>query len=103
MNTMQRYPLLVIALILLHLAGFSQEKKYVKKNLTWVPNKGIDSTYTVNPARNPPAKSFPDKMMAKMPSGFFCVQEYKLEKWTRLPIKIRLGSYEVAHRQEYGW
>ncbi len=37
MNTAQRCSVLVIALILLHLAAFSQEKKYVKKNLVWQP------------------------------------------------------------------
>ena len=34
--------------------------------------------------------------------GFFCRQEYKLEKMTRVPIKIRLGTYQEARRLEYG-
>lgn len=98
----QRCSILVIALILLHLAGFSQEKKYVKKNLTWVQNKAVDTTYRPKPQPQSIPKASPYLLLQTMPSGFFCVQEYKLEKWTGLPIKFRLGTYEVAHRLEYG-
>lgn len=102
MNPAQRCPILVIALILLHLTGFSQEKKYVKKNLTWQAEKAVSgiSVPPKNQRPNPkPSPSFPQQ---NMPSGFFCKQEYKLEKWAGLPIKFRLGTYEVAHRLEYG-
>lgn len=98
----QRCSILVIALILLHLTGFSQEQKYVKKNLTWNPNKGKDSTYQSKPVTTSTPKTSPYFLLQPMPAGFFCVQEYKLEKWTGIPIKFRLGTYEVAHRLEYG-
>jgi len=32
--------------------------------------------------------------------GFFCKQEWKWEKQTRLPVKLRLGSYQHAQRME---
>jgi hypothetical protein len=98
----QRSSILVIALILLHLAGFSQEKKYVKKNLTWTQNKVADTLYTPKPQPQSIPRSSPYFLLQSMPAGFFCVQEYKLEKWTGLPIKFRLGTYDVAHRLEYG-
>ena len=98
----QRRSILLIALILLHLAGFSQEKKYVKKNLTWNQNKVADTLYTPRPQTQSTPRSSPYLLLQSMPAGFFCVQEYKLEKWTGLPIKFRLGTYEVAHRLEYG-
>jgi hypothetical protein len=102
MIQMQRCSILLIALILLHLAGFSQEKKYVKKNLTWVAEKGLDTLFKRQPNPPPPPKASPYLLVQTMPAGFFCIQEYKLEKWTGLPIKFRLGTYEVAHRLEYG-
>ena len=98
----QRCSILVIALILLHLAGFSQDQKYVKKNLTWTQNPGTDTLYKPKPQAQATPKASPYLLLQTMPAGFFCVQEYKLEKWTGLPIKFRLGTYEVAHRQEYG-
>lgn len=102
MNPAQRCPILVIALILLHLAGFSQEKKYVKKNLTWRAEKAVSDISTLPKSKAPHPKPSPSFLQQTMPSGFFCIQEYKLEKWAGLPIKFRLGTYEVAHRQEYG-
>jgi hypothetical protein len=32
--------------------------------------------------------------------GFFCKKEWKLEKQTQLPVKVRLGSYQEAQRLE---
>jgi len=102
MIQIQRCSILLIALILLHLAGYSQEKKYVKKNLTWTQNKVADTLYKSKPQAQTTPKASPYFLLHTMPAGFFCVQEYKLEKWTGLPIKFRLGTYEVAHKLEYG-
>ncbi len=32
--------------------------------------------------------------------GFFCKQEWMLEKQTRVPVKVRLGNYEYTQRLE---
>ena len=97
MNMRQRRVNLVIALIVLHLAAFSQDKKYVKKNLSWLP----DSTVNAKSSRPLAQPSWDMKSLA-MPQGFMCKKEYQLEKKVGLPIKIRLGSYQEAHRIEYG-
>ena len=97
MNIRQRRAILVIALIMLHLAAFSQDKKYVKKNLSWLPDSTVNASQTVLPA--PP--SWDMKSMA-MPQGIMCRKEYQLEKKVGMAIKIRLGSYQEAHRLEYG-
>ena len=90
----QRRYVIVIALILLHLAAFSQEKKYVKKTLT----PPLDSTQlSKSRLLQSPLLQSPGASM-----GFFCRQEYKMEKIARVPIKIRLGTYQEAQRLEYG-
>lgn len=104
MKLVQRCVNLVIALILLHLAAFSQDQKYVKKNLAFrdstlkpaiaqLPMKPLPYSFTATSILQPPTWR---------ETGFFCRQEYKLEKAARIPVKIRLGTYDVAHRLEYG-
>ena len=97
MNGNERHAILVIALILLHLAAFSQDKKYVKKKLSWSP----DSTFqpVKQAASASPLWSIKD---LAMPQGFICRKEYQLEKKVGIPIKVRLGTYQEAHRLEYG-
>jgi hypothetical protein len=101
MNIRQRRAILVIALILLHLAAFTQDKKYVKKNLTWHSDSVINvSIQLPQQPTSPPVKPFMESVVAHQ--GFMCKKEYQLEKITRFPIKVRLGTYEESHRLEYG-
>ena len=99
MIKMQRRSVLVIALILLHLAAFTQEKIYVKKSLT--PPADSTSLSKLALLQSPLLQSPPLQSPAKN-MGFFCRQEYKMEKIARVPIKIRLGTYQEARRLEYG-
>ena len=32
--------------------------------------------------------------------AFFCDKEYKLEKWTKIPFRFRLGSVEYCDKME---
>ena len=96
-NLRQRHVNLVIALIMLHLAAFSQDKKYVKKNLSWLPDSTVNASHTIQPA--PP---YWDMKSTAMPQGIMCRKEYQLEKKVGMAIKIRLGSYQESHRLEYG-
>lgn len=89
----QRFLILLISLILLQLAAFSQEQKNVKKNFepavfdsVKVPAKYI--------SLNPAAYQF------EIRQGIICRKEYQFEKKTGLPIRLRLGSLEYVNRME---
>ena len=107
-NGFQRYPILVIALILLHLAAFTQENKFVKKNLVYQPKQ--EKKPAATPAiSNPFAIETPMRIsftnsnyQIPIHQGIICRKEYAFEKKTGLPLKLRLGTYEEAHRLEYG-
>jgi hypothetical protein len=87
-----RCSILVGTLILLHLAGFSQDRK-----------PGTDSLFRrFSPLLERPLSKSRISMSGGISMGFFCRQEYKLEKMTRVPIRIRLGTYQEARRLEYG-
>jgi hypothetical protein len=105
MKRMQRCAILVIALILLHQAVFSQDQKYVKKNLAFrdsTSKPAISQLPLEQPLRYSFTASSNLQPSTWRETGFFCRQEYKLEKAARIPVKIRLGTYDVAHRLEYG-
>ena len=61
----------------------------------------ISSNTVVNDTRQP-VKKYPvmssDFYTANF--GFFCKQELKFEKITKIPFRFRLGSLETTNRQE---
>jgi hypothetical protein len=92
-----RCAILVGTLILLHLAGFSQDRKPGKDSLFRRFSPLLESRLLESGL----SKSRLSKS-GGISMGFFCRQEYKLEKMTRVPIRIRLGTYQEARRLEYG-
>ena len=86
------------ALILLHLSGFSQDRKKFTDSLFRRDSPLLESRLLESGL----SKSRLSKSGGVGTMGFFCRQEYKLEKMTRVPIRIRLGTYQEARRLEYG-
>lgn len=69
----------------------------VKVNAQYTPKK--DSTAKNNaPVFTPTAVIQPNTVVTNW--GFFCKQEWKLEKATKIPLKIRLGSLEATNKLE---
>jgi len=90
---LQRFSILLISLILLHLAGFSQEQNSVKK----ISEKAAFDTAKVPPkyiSLNPIAYQFEVKQ------GIICRKEYQFERKTGIPIRLRLGNLEYVDRME---
>jgi hypothetical protein len=57
------------------------------------------------PVKAPKTVVLPKKLPApntfyKQDFGFFCKQEWNWQKSTKIPVKIRLGHYEYAQKQE---
>jgi len=77
--------ILLIVLILLHLAAFSQEKKFVKKNY---PPPVSDSL----PGQKPIVPLNPLYYQFSLQQGLICRKEYQLAKRIGFPFRFRLGS-----------
>ncbi|HSF46461.1 MAG TPA: hypothetical protein VLA58_10645, partial [Chitinophagaceae bacterium] len=78
---LQRFSILLISLILLHLAAFSQEQKIVKiisDRAAFDSTKGSPKYISLN-------------LMAyqfEVKQGIMCRKEYQLEKKTGIPLRV---------------
>jgi hypothetical protein len=85
--------------------SFSLPLGYSLKDSVKLPKMGINSFQKVNPA--PPATIYrsigrrpimPDYFTRRW--GIFCETEWRFEKKTGLPLRLRLGSLEYVDRLE---
>ncbi|CAL1521126.1 hypothetical protein [Chitinophaga sp. MM2321] len=63
------------------------------------------TTHITAPVPAPPRPDYPVYLLApntyyNQCFGFFCKQEWGLQKHTGVPVKFRLGNYSYAQRQE---
>jgi len=71
---------------------------YSVLNLQRVVFKKVKSTAFVAPSIRPFFSLRPDYMISNM--GFICRQEWKFEKKTKLPLRLRLGSLAYVNKLE---
>ena len=71
---------------------FGQQKILLSKPLVSKPTKFSDL------AKKPTAFIKPDFISSKQ--GYICRQEWKFEKKTGLPLRLRLGSLDYVNKME---
>ena len=87
-------PLHLLIIILLISVNYctGQQKLPLPKPLILTQNKYSFQT------KKPPAPVKPN--FASIKQGYICKQEWKFEKKTRLPLRIRLGSLDYVNKIE---
>jgi len=69
--------------------AFAQKNDYFKNNTLAIRHTSIASTFPSNPL----LKSIPENFYLQN-IGIICKQEWKFEKTTKIPLRIRVGSLQ---------
>ena len=72
--------------------AFAQKNDYFKNNKSPIQHISITTTIPSNPL----LKSIPENYYLKN-IGIFCKQEWKFEKATKIPLRIRVGSLQQCN------
>ncbi|TKK68850.1 hypothetical protein FC093_09135 [Ilyomonas limi] len=85
--------------VLFLLPFFTAISVQAQRNEDSIINKKL--IFAPTPAR--PVITLPATFPANLSTqylSFFCDKEYKLEKWTKIPFRFRLGSVEYCDKME---
>ena len=72
--------------------AFAQKNDYFKNNTSSIQQISITTTIPSNPL----LKSIPENYYLQN-IGIFCKQEWKFEKTTKIPLRIRVGSLQQCN------
>jgi hypothetical protein len=93
LNSIKQAMRLLLIILLFTLNNcFGQQKNALPKTLIF------KSAMVKNQIKKPTVSVKPDFMSSK--HGFVCRQEWKFEKKTKLPLKLRLGSIDYVNKME---